>query len=365
MAMTSRERMLTALNNGRPDRLPCQVHGWMEYYLRTYLNNMDWFQAYEKFDMDYAIYASPAYIYDEKDLANWQADRKVDEVNRCWEETITTPEGTLHHSGAWNDYTPWELTEPIKTQKDFEIWDKYCPIPIAADMSQMTAIKDKLGDKGIIRCHPNNMAGQGSPWQGFCILAGTEPSIMWAMDEPDFVHHAMDRILYRTLRVTELLKGIPADMIETGGGAGSNTVISPKMFKEFCVPYDKKQHEAFSNLGLKIVYHLCGGVMQMLELVCENGADGLETMTPASMGGDCILSEASKRVGDKLFFIGGFDQNAGFEKGTPEMAKKLVFDCFEATKDHAGYIIAPSDHFFFGDPVNLKAFADACKECTY
>ena len=29
MSMTSRERMLTALANGRPDRLPCQVHGWM------------------------------------------------------------------------------------------------------------------------------------------------------------------------------------------------------------------------------------------------------------------------------------------------------------------------------------------------
>ena len=32
---------------------------------------------------------------------------------------------------------------------------------------------------------------------------------------------------------------------------------------------------------------------------------------------------------------------------------------------HAGYIIAPSDHFFFGDPANLKAFTDACKECVY
>ncbi len=55
--MTSRERMLTALNNARPDRLPCQVHGWMPYYLQHYLGGMDWWQAYEKFDMDFAIYA--------------------------------------------------------------------------------------------------------------------------------------------------------------------------------------------------------------------------------------------------------------------------------------------------------------------
>jgi len=53
--MTSRERLLTALNNGRPDHLPCQVHGWMDYYLRHDLGGMDWWQAYERFGMNYAI----------------------------------------------------------------------------------------------------------------------------------------------------------------------------------------------------------------------------------------------------------------------------------------------------------------------
>jgi uroporphyrinogen decarboxylase len=88
-------------------------------------------------------------------------------------------------------------------------------------------------------------------------------------------------------------------------------------------------------------------------------------MTPPSMGGDCDLREASRRVGDKLFFIGGFDQNAGFERGTPESTRRLVHECFEATKDHAGYIVSPSDHFFHGDPACLQAFAAAAKECAY
>ena len=38
---------------------------------------------------------------------------------------------------------------------------------------------------------------------------------------------------------------------------------------------------------------------------------------------------------------------------------------FEATKDHAGYIISPSDHFFLGAPENIQAFADAAHECRY
>ncbi len=366
--MNSRERMLTALNNGRPDRLPCQVHGWMDYYLKRYLGGMDWWQAYEKFDMDFAIYVSPRYTYSDRDLARWRVERKelgVDaDGNHRWEETITTPGGTLHHAGAWNEITPWETEYLIKTEDDFKLWNAYVPAPTGIDFAPVREVKDRLGDRGIIRSHPYSF-GQGSPWQSFCMLVDTQNAIMMAMDTPDFLHHALSAILHKTLDVTEMWKGVPADMVETGGGAGSNTVISPALFKEFCLPYDQQQHAALREAGVKIVYHLCGGVMHMLDLVAQNGADGLETMTPPSMGGDCDLREASRRVGDRLFFIGGFDQNAGFERGTPERARQLVIDCFEATRDHAGYICAPSDHFFHGDPACLQAFSDAANECVY
>lgn len=368
MGMTSRERMLTALSNGRPDRLPCQVHGWMQYYLDHYLGGMDWYEAYARFDMDYAIYVGPSYEYSPADQVNWHIERKElgldGDGNHRWEERIITPKGTIHLAGAWNEITSWLTEYPIKCEEDFEIWNKFNPVPIRADLSPISAQKKKLGDRGILRASPYS-AGQGSPWQSFCTLVDTEKALFMALDHPEFVHHALEAILGRTLRVTEMWEGIQADMVETGGGAGSSTVISPKMFEEFCLPYDQKQCEAFHAVGLKVVYHLCGGLMPMLDLVVKTGADGLETMTPPGMGGDCNLAEASQRVGDRLFFIGGFDQNAGFETGTPEVARRQVFECFEATKDHAGYIISPSDHFFRGNIANLQAFADACKECVY
>ncbi|MBN1807741.1 MAG: hypothetical protein JW909_01650 [Planctomycetes bacterium] len=366
--MTSRERMMIALENGRPDRLPCQVHGWMQYYLDNYLGGMDSWQAYEKFGMDFAIYVSPSYTYDDGGMAAWKrawTDLGVNEHgDRMWEETITTPKGVLHHAGASNDITGWETEVLVKNERDFDLWNEFCPVPTAVDLSPVRKTRDRLGDRGIVRSHPFS-PGQGSPWQSFCILAGIEPAIMWTFDKPDFLHHALESILAKTLRVTEMWKGTPADMVETGGGAGSNTVISPAIFEEFCLPYDIRQHAALHDAGVKIVYHLCGGLMHMLDLVTRNGADGLETMTPPSMGGDCDLREASRRVGDRLFFIGGFDQNAGFETGTPETARALVHECFEATRDHAGYICCPSDHFFRGSPENVQAFADAAAECVY
>jgi hypothetical protein len=360
--------MLTALSNQRPDRLPCQVHGWMDYYLDHYLGGMDGWQAYEKFGMDFAIYVSPRYTYSDRSRANWQEQRTdlgLDHNgNRCEMLEYITPMGTLRKKIAHTDVTAYDTEYLLKDLKDFEIWNACLPVPTGVDFSAIQAVRDRLGDRGIVRSHPFS-PGQGSPWQSFCYLFGTENAIMLGMDEPQTLHHILEAIVQKTLRVTEMWAGTPADMVEVGGGAGSSTVISPKFYREFGLPYDQRQNALFHQAGVKVVNHFCGGLMPMLDLVVESGADGLETMTPPSMGGDCDLREASRRVGDRLFFIGGFDQNAGFERGTPQSARKLVFDCFEATRDHAGYILCPSDHFFHGDPACLQAFADAAKECEY
>lgn len=104
--------------------------------------------------------------------------------------------------------------------------------------------------------------------------------------------------------------------------------------------------------------------MPLLETVAENGTDGLETMTPLEMGGDCDLAEASERVGNKLFFIGGFDQNAGFENGTPQVIRDMVYKLFRSCPE-GGYICSPSDHFFFGNPENIRIFVETARECFY
>jgi len=366
--MTGRERFLTALANEKPDRLPCQVHSWMDYYLRTYLGGIDQYAAYERFGMDPVIYTGPRFIFDDKDLANWRVERRdlgLDpDGNRLWAEVIETPAGKLTTRGAANEFTCWTTEYLIKSERDFEIWERYVPLPVGADWSPVIEAKRRIGDRGIVRGGGGWDFGQGSPWQSFCILYGVEPAIMLAFDRPDWLHHALECMLRKKLRAIEACGKIELDLVETGGGAGSNTVISPAMHREFCLPYDRRQHEALHAAGPKIVYHLCGGVMAMLDLVAENGADGLETMTPPSMGGDCDLAEAKRRVGDKLFFIGGFDQNRGFERGTPEIARRMVRE-LHAACPQGGYICSPSDHFFFGSPENIQAFADEAKRCVY
>jgi uroporphyrinogen-III decarboxylase len=365
--MTGRERFLAAINRQKADRLPCQVHAWMDYYLDTYLGDRDWSKAYERFGMDPVLYGGPNYDYAPADLANGQVETrdlgKDADGNGRTATRIVTPSGTLTMRQASNQYTTWWTEFLLKNEQDFEIWNKHIPVPIAADWSPVLEMNKKVGDRGIVRSWPFSF-GQASPWQGFCTLYDVEPAIMAAIDKPDWMHYVLESILQKTLRGIEVCGRFPCDLVETGGGAGSNTVISPAMHREFCLPYDQREHAALHAAGTKVVYHLCGGMMKMLDLVMENGTDGLETMTPPAMGGDCDMAAAYKRAHDKLFFIGGFDQNNGFERGTPEAAARLVRGLHAACPD-GGYICSPSDHFFSGDPKNIQAFVEECKKCTY
>ncbi len=365
--MNGRERFLTAINNEKPDRLPCQVHSWMDYYLQHYLNGMDQYQAYDYLGMDPVIYTSPGYTFDPGDLTRWQEAYEPTGTdgtgNHHWKKTVTTPGGVLTEKGALNEFTAW-ITEPlIKNEEDFELWGRYVPLPVSVNWDPVIEAKNKIADHGIVRGSYFDF-GQGSPWQSFLTLYDTQQAIIDCFDKPDWIHHVLSAMLKKKLQVIETGGTIHFDLLETGGGAGSSTVISPKLHREFCLPYDQIQHQALHRAGAKIVYHLCGGLMPLLELVAENGADGLETMTPPEMGGDCDLAEATRRVGNKLFFIGGFDQNRGIEKGDPETIRRMVHQLHEACPD-GGYICSPSDHFFFGDPGNIRAFAAAAHECRY
>jgi len=365
--LTGRERFLLALSNQQPDRMPCQVHSWRKYYLQTYLNGADQYEAYAYFGMDPVIYVNPQIRYKSSDLSNWEkkvTDLGYDEKGyHVWQTEYITPMGVLTEQRAQNQYTTWSTKHLIENERDFEIWEKYYPRPSEVNWAPVIEAKKKIGNTGIVRGGFYDF-GQGSPWQSFLHMFGTEKSIYLAYDDPDYMHHVLNVLLERKLDVIALGGKQELDLVECGGGAASSTVISPAMHREFCLPYDKKQIDAFHAHGTRVVYHLCGGLMPLLETVVENGADALETMTPPEMGGDCNMEEANLRVGNKLAFIGGFDQNNGFENGNPQKVKEMVHKLFEA-KSVGGYICAPSDHFFFGNIENVKAFAEAAKECVY
>ena len=235
------------------------------------------------------------------------------------------------------------------------------------DVAAVNAAAEEFGEHGLVRGNlcGVNIFGQSGMWQDACCLAGTQEMIMATYDDPAWVHELLGIVQRRKKIWIESLAGARYDLIEHGGGAASSTVISPKLFDKFVAPYDTETIALLQQMGQRVVYHTCGGMMPLLERLVEMGPDALETFTPPGMGGDTQLAEARQRVGDKVCMIGGFDQFHFFTGCTPEETRAEVRRCFEAAGASGNYILCPSDHFFDADPDLIRAFAEEAHHCIY
>jgi uroporphyrinogen-III decarboxylase len=362
--MTSRERMLTALNRGTPDRLPATIHQWQQYHLDTFMGGVSDIEAFRAAGLDAAITIWDA--NDEKSGKDWQVETNttwLDAVNRVIDTTITTPEGVLTQREEGNDKTTWIVDYLIKRPEDMLLLKKYLKVP-KLNQEVVRFKKQELGEAGILRGLV--FGEQAGPWQHAVSLYGTEKMIMATFDDPAWVHEFLQALTEKKLQfIDESLRGADFDLIEMGGGAASSTVISPKIFKNFCLPYDQVLHDALHTNGHKVVYHTCGGMMPILELIVQNGCDASETLSPAGVGGDADPAEIKRRIGSQVALIGGMDQVNILTMGTPEQVRLETHRLFEALGPGGGYILSAADHFFDAPVENLRAFAAAASECVY
>jgi uroporphyrinogen-III decarboxylase len=354
--------MLTALRREVPDRVPATLHQWQPYHLSTYMNGMSDIEAFRAVGLDAAITRSPFTLQESN---QWRVSRtREGSSNPRYLYTVETPEGTLSYTVETNEYTAWVSEHLIKNDEDIRLYRNYHPRHIL-DREAMVKAYDEIGDDGILRMFI--IGYQGGCWQDACELHGTENMIYAAMDKPEWVHEFLSILLDEKLSyIEEQMSGVKVDLVETGGGAASTTVISPSMHEEFCVPYDKKMHDALHRLGHSVVYHTCGGMMPLLDIIPENGCDASETLSPPGVGGDVTEPEKIKgSLGNKVSLIGGLDQFNILGTGTHGAIRDEVQRLFTTLGPGGGYIMSAADHFFEAPVENLRAYAAAARECTY
>jgi len=373
--MTSKERMMRALNREKPDRLPATIHQWQQYHLDTYMDGMDALSAFKACGMDAAIQYFEAmgqfwipeaekYILT---TPEWQVDVQVvkdDPSDRQLHYTIETPGGTLTYKTGANQQTTWITEYLIKHHDDIDLIAKYMPVA-TLDTEAIVEAYDEVGDAGILRGFV--WGDQAGCWQHACCLMDVQELILEAMDNPGWVHDLLRILKEKKLRfIEESLTGTTFDVIETGGAAGSDTLISPAMHREFCLPYARDIHRALHEIGLKAAYHTCGGMMYLLDLIVANETDASETLTPPGAGGNVTEPEKVRDAfGGKVAMIGGMDQFHVLGRGTAEEIRAEVRRLFEGFGPDGGYIMSASDHFFDVPRANLETFAQAAKECVY
>jgi len=371
--MNSKERLLTALEGRKPDRMPVTVHQWQHYHLQKYLGGITELEACEKFGLDaqvqYFQTMGQFWVVD-ADFTKYSTPEWIDEVRvvkddpdeRIARHTITTPGGVLTYETTGNRKTTWISEYLIKRDEDIELVGKYMPVP-TLDPEPVNALWDEIGGRGILRGFV--WGDQAGCWQHACCLMDAKDLILKCFDQPGWVHEFLGMLLEKKLRFIETMKGARFDLVETGGGSSSSTLISPKIHGEFCTPYDRTMHDALHELGFKVTYHTCGGTRGIEDLIVANGCDASETLAPVSVGGNQEPWEFAEKIAGRIALIGGVDQFNVVTSGSKELIFETVHKLFETVGADGGYICSMSDHFFETTVEKIEWYARAARECVY
>ena len=96
--MTSRERLLCALDRGKPDRLPVSLHQWQPYHLEEHLGGISALEAFVRFGMDAQIQyfeSMGQFWLVESDFSKFSTRRVARRGDRSSATTRTT--AMVHH----------------------------------------------------------------------------------------------------------------------------------------------------------------------------------------------------------------------------------------------------------------------------
>lgn len=297
------------------------------------------------------------YSWSPEGLENWDVKQRVVESGRgfvTYEFTVDTPEGVIDWSYTVGNAQVSEQARPIKQEQDLELLRKYMPPPETLNQDKLAAMVEMTGDRGFFTHNFIGVWGEAANMRGLVNLCTD------LYERPAFVHRLSEFLTERSIRRVKHLAptGIHSILYDQSWiGVG----LSPTVYREFILPYDKQIVQAAQEAGLLVSYHNCGRGTVFLEDMVSTGAEALETLTPKSSSGDFDLKNVKGRVGSQMTLNGGFNERILADGSTADIRDE-VKRCLDAAASDGRYILRTCGQVFDVAPGNWEAFTDAGRE---
>ena len=145
-----------------------------------------------------------------------------------------------------------------------------------------------------------------SPLTHYMELFGYEQALMTFIQDPGKVHALLDRLTVAavTWAVAQARHGVDAVLISSAFVGGP--FLSPRMYKQFVVPYERRVTDAVKAEGVPVYTHTCGSIGDRLELMLETGTEGVDTLDPPPLG-NTELATAKEQIGSRVFIKGNMN----------------------------------------------------------
>jgi len=170
------------------------------------------------------------------------------------------------------------------------------------------------------------------PWTIAIGLRGANDLIRDAMKDPDYVHELMRFCTQISIKFGEVFYPLRAGLSYSEAPA-SCSLISPKMYRTFILPYHKQIVDHFKEKKVGVGLHICGYTDPILEDMVSTGVTNISIDAPTN------LAKAVEVARGKAVVIGNVNTNLFF-LGTKDEMEKAVKDCIDIAVTNSGFILA-------------------------
>lgn len=353
MTSIHRERVLTAMNHERPDRVPLfyrDVPEVEERLLRD-LNMKSRDDLLEYLDIDFR-WVGPEYVGPALDDAAtglrrdiWGVEYKYvnfSETSGYW-EVVGNPLAKCNDPAELDNY-PWPKLEW------FDFSTLAAQVAAYDDYAIMT--NPSFSSPSILQ----------SPIQ---TLLGDEKAFMDIVLNPELFEAMIKYILDFQLPFIDKMLGAAGgriDFFRIGDDFGTqrNLLMSPEQWRTSIQPALKAMADVAKQHGAYYYHHSCGAIRKLIPDLIETGVDVLDPVQVKADG--MVPAELKAEFGDKVCFSGGVDEQDLLPNGTPEQVKEGVLSLLDDMACDGGFFVGPTHNFQDDIPTeNIVAMYDAAK----
>lgn len=380
MALTPRERVLSAINHEEPDRVPIVIGVSNATGIKM--------KTYQGIKELVGIEAPDNYIYGWPELGTAEIDEAT--MQRLHSDVRgvrdSHPLETLKRNQEREPHSPFidswgsGQTEiepgvwfpgihPLSEATTIEEIEAYPGWPDMSDPTRIAHVKETarhLADQ-------NEYAIMATPWLLFPFerahaMQGMDVFLMNSVMYPEFAKALLHKIteVCKSLMGPFLKElGDNVDIIKIGDDLGTHDrlMISPKMYREILKPLHADYIQFIKeHTKAKVFFHSDGDIFDLIDDFIEIGVDILNPIQ-TSAGKMSDLQGLKKFYGKNLVFCGGIDTHRILPYGTPEEVRQEVRRVMQILGPGGGYMVA-SVHTVMEDvpPENVLAMVDAVEE---
>ena len=328
--MTSRERVLTALKGGQPDRVP-----WVESYVHPSLTNKILgrevqpikgarfaVEIHEKLCLDNITYDFRPPIYAEKEMRG-----DLEMIREGW----------------------------LKSWDDLEALKEWLPDP--QDDAFYENADALLKQKGDYAAVVGVRLGISNVYNSM----GYEDFIFALYDKPEFVTACFEVFGNWCSKVIERVNEMDFDLawISEDIAFQDGPMVTVEQYEKYIFPYAKKVAD---RIRFPKVYHSDGDYLPVLDFVLQYNPAGIANLEPPAMD----IFKLKDTHGDRVCLVGNIDLHYTLTRGTEKETRAEVKEKLECVGNGGGYIIASANGLTsYCKPENVLAMNDTILKYGY